>query len=129
MVIGCPRKRFLIKVLIVIVLLIVFYYIFSKILNFEQNDRILPSYGKVRSGHRLAVIVPFRDRFTELQLFLPHLHRFLTRQKLSFSINIINQNDSLRFNRASLINVGYHLVSRKRFFSLNVDVSSTSAVH
>lgn len=62
--------------------------------------------------HRLAVIVPFRDRFEELLQFAPHIHNFLNSQKIRHIIYIINQVDKLRFNRASLINVG-HLISRK----------------
>ncbi|GFS65880.1 beta-1,4-galactosyltransferase 7 [Nephila pilipes] len=62
--------------------------------------------------HRLAVIVPFRDRFEELLQFVPHIHHFLNKQKIRHTIYVINQVDKLRFNRASLINVG-HLLSRK----------------
>ncbi|GIY95324.1 beta-1,4-galactosyltransferase 7 [Caerostris extrusa] len=62
--------------------------------------------------HRLAVIVPFRDRFEELLQFVPHIHHFLNKQKVKHTIYIINQVDKLRFNRASLINVG-HLLSQK----------------
>ena len=58
-------------------------------------------------GHKLAVIVPFRNRFNQLLQFVPHLHRFLSRQKINHKIYIINQVDDLRFNRASLINVGF----------------------
>lgn len=62
--------------------------------------------------HRLAVIIPFRDRFEELLQFAPHIHKFLNAQKIRHTIYVINQVDQLRFNRASLINVG-HLISRK----------------
>jgi len=64
-----------------------------------------------KSNHKLAVIVPFRNRFEQLLQFVPHLHKFLERQSISHKIYIINQDDSLRFNRASLINIGY-LLSR-----------------
>ncbi|XP_014677989.1 PREDICTED: beta-1,4-galactosyltransferase 7-like [Priapulus caudatus] len=57
--------------------------------------------------HRLAVIVPFRDRFEQLQKFVPYLHRFLNEQKVRHIIYIVNQVDNYRFNRASLINVGF----------------------
>ncbi|XP_065071639.1 beta-1,4-galactosyltransferase 7-like [Rhopilema esculentum] len=65
----------------------------------------------VYSPHHLAVIVPFRDRFEELQEFVPHMHRYLTRKGISHKIYIVNQADKHRFNRASLINVGF-LVAR-----------------
>ncbi|KAG8199578.1 hypothetical protein JTE90_009415 [Oedothorax gibbosus] len=61
--------------------------------------------------HNLAVIVPFRDRFEELLKFVPYMHSFLNEQKIKHNIYVINQVDRLRFNRASLINVG-HLLSR-----------------
>jgi xylosylprotein 4-beta-galactosyltransferase len=63
--------------------------------------------------HRLAVLVPFRNRHEELQEFVPHIHRFLSRQGVLHDIWIINQADSYRFNRASLLNAGF-LMSRDR---------------
>ncbi|XP_062977073.1 beta-1,4-galactosyltransferase 7 isoform X2 [Elgaria multicarinata webbii] len=62
-----------------------------------------PSWGP----HRLAVLVPFRERFEELLAFVPHMHRFLSRKKIRHHIFILNQVDHYRFNRASLINVGF----------------------
>lgn len=58
-------------------------------------------------GHRLTVIVPFRDRFDELLRLAPHLHRFLRRQGVRYRLVVVNQVDSLRFNRGSLINAGF----------------------
>ncbi|XP_012281666.1 beta-1,4-galactosyltransferase 7 isoform X2 [Orussus abietinus] len=57
--------------------------------------------------HRLAIIVPFRDRFEELLLFAPHMQKFLDKQQVDYHIFIVNQIDRFRFNRASLINVGF----------------------
>ncbi|KAH8871011.1 Beta-1,4-galactosyltransferase 7 [Schistosoma japonicum] len=54
----------------------------------------------------MAVLVPFRDRFTELQEFIPHLESFLNNQNVRHTFFIINQVDSLRFNRGALLNVG-----------------------
>nr|XP_025871185.1 beta-1,4-galactosyltransferase 7 [Vulpes vulpes] len=59
------------------------------------------------SPHRLAVLVPFRERFEELLVFVPHLHRFLSRKKIPHHIYVLNQVDHFRFNRAALINVGF----------------------
>lgn len=73
----------------------------------------LPSGDDPRWGnHRLAVIVPFRDRFEELLEFAPRIHKFLNDQRIRHIIYVINQVDKLRFNRASLINVG-HIISRQ----------------
>jgi xylosylprotein 4-beta-galactosyltransferase len=57
--------------------------------------------------YKLAIIVPFRDRFEELMHFVPKISKYLDSKLVKFKIFIINQNDNLRFNRASLINVGF----------------------
>jgi xylosylprotein 4-beta-galactosyltransferase len=59
------------------------------------------------SNHKLAVLVPYRNRFEELMEFAPYIHDFLNDQKINHDIFILNQVDSYRFKRASLINVGY----------------------
>lgn len=55
----------------------------------ECDDR---SWGE----HRMAVIVPFRDRFDELLEFAPYLHRFLCTQRVRHQIFVINQADPFR---------------------------------
>jgi len=58
------------------------------------------------------VIVPYRNRWKELQQFAPHLHEFLRTQNVDHIFLIINQTDANRFNRASLINVGWYEADR-----------------
>ncbi|KAG9490614.1 hypothetical protein GDO78_006110 [Eleutherodactylus coqui] len=62
-----------------------------------------PSWGP----HRLALIIPFRERFEELLSFVPHMHQYLSDKKIRHHIFVVNQVDHYRFNRASLINVGF----------------------
>lgn len=57
--------------------------------------------------HNMAILIPFRDRFEELMEFVPHLHNFLKLQRKNHHIYVINQVDNLRFNRASLLNIGF----------------------
>ncbi|XP_010217129.1 PREDICTED: beta-1,4-galactosyltransferase 7, partial [Tinamus guttatus] len=57
--------------------------------------------------HRLALLVPFRERFEELLAFVPYMHRFLSKKRIRHHILVLNQVDHFRFNRASLINVGF----------------------
>lgn len=45
----------------------------------------------IHSAHRLAVIVPFRDRFDELTQFVPHMNLFLKKQNIDHEIFVINQ--------------------------------------
>ncbi|XP_048584719.1 beta-1,4-galactosyltransferase 7 isoform X2 [Nematostella vectensis] len=61
--------------------------------------------------HVLGVVVPYRNRFEELLEFVPHMNKFLSEKKIRHRIFIMNQVDKHRFNRASLLNVGY-LVAR-----------------
>ncbi|XP_001653000.2 beta-1,4-galactosyltransferase 7 [Aedes aegypti] len=77
-----------------------------------QHEQFHRSFKELSSSnkHKLAILVPFRDRFDELLRFAPHISAFLNRQQVSFHIFVLNQNDRFRFNRASLINAGFLLV-------------------
>lgn len=51
-----------------------------------------PSWGP----HKLAVIVPFRERFEELLVFVPFMHGFLSKKKIRHKILVLNQVDHYR---------------------------------
>ncbi|XP_035706544.1 xylosylprotein 4-beta-galactosyltransferase [Folsomia candida] len=72
-----------------------------------KRDASYENYQSSSTGDVLAVIVPFRDRFEELLSFAPHIHRFLSAQRVAHTIWLVNQVDEFRFNRASLINIGF----------------------
>lgn len=57
--------------------------------------------------NRIAIIVPYRDRETNLNIFLEYMHQFLSEQKAYYGIYIIEPIDNISFNRAQLINIGY----------------------
>jgi len=59
-----------------------------------------------RARHRVAIIVPYRDREDHLRTFLYHMHSFLPRQQVDYGIFIVEQDGSSAFNRAMLLNVG-----------------------
>ena len=58
--------------------------------------------------HRVAIIVPYRDRELHLRTFLLNIHSFLSRQMLDYGVFIVEQFGSASdpFNRAMLLNVG-----------------------
>ncbi|PIK49423.1 hypothetical protein BSL78_13686 [Apostichopus japonicus] len=56
---------------------------------------------------KVAIIIPFRDRFVHLPIILRHLVPFLKEQYLEFGIFFVEQANELEFNRAMLMNVGY----------------------
>ncbi|XP_065093848.1 beta-1,4-galactosyltransferase 7-like [Ochlerotatus camptorhynchus] len=77
-----------------------------------QHEKFHSSFKELHPSdkQKLAILVPFRDRFDELLRFAPHMSAFLNRQLVPFHIFVLNQNDRYRFNRASLINAGFLLV-------------------
>jgi len=59
-----------------------------------------------QAKHKVAIIVPYRDREPHLRAFLLNIHRFLQRQQVEYGIYIVEQSGSQPFNRAMLMNVG-----------------------
>ena len=55
----------------------------------------------------LCVIVPFRDRQSHLEQFIPSIKNALKEQNVRHSIYIIEQSPEKSFNRAKLLNVGF----------------------
>ena len=64
--------------------------------------------------HRVAIIVPYRDRELHLRTFLLNIHSFLSRQMLDYGVFIVEQFGPVSdpFNRAMLMNVGAAEASR-----------------
>lgn len=87
----------------------------------KTNDYNQTKYGvnlKVQKGgtwspnlckyiHDVAVIVPYRGRLNQLNVFLHHIHPFLQKQLLSYRIFVIEQTFFKAFNRGLLMNVGF----------------------
>ena len=44
-----------------------------------------------RARHKVAIIVPFRDRETHLRIFLSIMHPMLQRQRLNYRIFVVEQ--------------------------------------
>lgn len=79
----------------------------------ERRQKSLEYNNQVQDWgpHQLGVVIPFRTRFEELKEFLPYMDDYLTKKKIKHKFFVVNQFDTHRFNRASLINVGF-LVAR-----------------
>ncbi|MCP9260480.1 Beta-1,4-N-acetylgalactosaminyltransferase bre-4 [Dirofilaria immitis] len=83
--------------------------------TFEEIEQLNPhlelgGHGKPKnclSRHRVAIIVPYRDRAAHLCILLHNLHSLLTKQQLDYAIFIIEQHENETFNRAKLMNIGY----------------------
>ena len=75
-----------------------------------MNDSITGGRWKPRTcaaRHKIAIIVPYRNRERELGIFLRHMHPFLQRQQVHYSIYIIEQTYKSLFNRGLLMNIGF----------------------
>ncbi|XP_006098844.2 beta-1,4-galactosyltransferase 1 [Myotis lucifugus] len=59
------------------------------------------------SPHKVAIIIPFRNRQEHLKYWLYYLHPILQRQQLDYGIYVINQAGESTFNRAKLLNIGF----------------------
>jgi len=86
-----------------------------KALNWEAiklNNKAVMLGGRFQpqnctSRHKVALIIPYRNREEQLKIFLNHIHPILRRQDLDYGIYVINQGGKNSFNRAMLLNVGY----------------------
>ncbi|KAM7343762.1 beta1,4-N-acetylgalactosaminyltransferase A [Cochliomyia hominivorax] len=57
--------------------------------------------------HHVAIVVPFRDRYAHLSIFLRNIHPFLMKQHIAYRIFIVEQTNGKPFNRAALMNIGF----------------------
>ena len=83
----------------------------------KEKDLIAMYKNLKKGGHfhpencvvdeKVAVIIPFRTRELHLLFFLKYMHRFLQRQRLRYTIYVVDQNEGSPFNRAMLMNVGF----------------------
>ena len=60
-----------------------------------------------KSRHRVALIVPYRDREINLLVFLRNIHPFLVKQQIHYGIYLIEPIANITFNRGLLMNIGF----------------------
>ena len=75
-----------------------------------------------RQVHRLAVVVPYRDREEHLRVFLPHMKDYLSKQGIDNTIYIVEQEHGKPFNRAKLLNIGFLEASKDHDYFVMHDV-------
>ncbi|XP_006881948.1 PREDICTED: beta-1,4-galactosyltransferase 1-like [Elephantulus edwardii] len=77
----------------------------------EQNPEVkvggLYAPKNCVSPHKVAIIIPFRNRHKHLKYWLHYLHPVLQRQQLHYGVYVINQEGGSLFNRAKLFNIGF----------------------
>ncbi|KAK0066916.1 beta-1 4-galactosyltransferase 2 [Biomphalaria pfeifferi] len=70
-----------------------------------KDGRLQPADCKARE--RLAIVIPFRDRYHHLHVLINMLIPLLKKQKADVTFFVIEQDDDVPFNRALLQNVGF----------------------
>ncbi|KAL9958795.1 hypothetical protein ACROYT_G035856 [Oculina patagonica] len=71
----------------------------------DRGGRWKPTECKARV--KMALIIPYRNRYEQLSIFLRHMHPMLKRQNLDYRIFLIEQAGNTTFNRGMLLNIGY----------------------
>lgn len=71
----------------------------------NKDGRWQPVDCKAR--HRVAIIIPYKDRLNNLNSFLNHMHPFLQRQELEYQIFVVEQSNEQLFNKGILMNSGF----------------------
>ena len=56
---------------------------------------------------KLGIVVPYRNRFEQLQEFKREIKKYLKRKKIPHEIFVVQQDDAKLFNRGMLLNIGY----------------------
>lgn len=59
--------------------------------NMSKRDVGLWGPTDCKPDEKLAIIVPYRNRDVHLRLFVKHMHEFLRRKQLMYTIFVINQ--------------------------------------
>ncbi len=57
--------------------------------------------------NKLGIIVPYRHRERDLDIFLNHMERYFSEKEIRYEIIIVDQDDAKQFNRGMLLNIGF----------------------
>ncbi|KAJ8730434.1 hypothetical protein PYW07_017472 [Mythimna separata] len=80
----------------------------KEIVNFSEKGIFRGDYVPQHCNpiFSVAIIVIYRDRKKQLDLFLPYMHNFLRKQNIHYRIYLVEQQGKNPFNRGLLLNVG-----------------------
>lgn len=77
----------------------------------QKESKRTQKLKEKKVNHKLGIIVPYRDRETQLKRFLSHMKDYI--KDIDYEIFIIEQLDLKPFNRGKLLNVGYNCAVEK----------------
>ncbi|CAF0819101.1 unnamed protein product [Brachionus calyciflorus] len=76
-----------------------------------------------RARHKVAIVIPYKDRLHNLNYFMNHMHPFLQRQELEYQIFVVEQMNDDLFNKGVLMNSAF-LEIRNIYNYTNPDLNS-----
>lgn len=63
---------------------------------------------------KLAIIIPYRNRKSHLEEFVPYMNEYLSKNiSHEYSIVVVEQANQEKFNRGTLINIGFDLIKNE----------------
>ncbi len=92
---------------------------FESLLSVKHGGHWAPSHCRPR--HRVAIIIPYRDREENLNSFLYNMHPFLMRQELNYTIFAVEQINNVHFNKGILMNAAFREIILKNLFDMEFD--------
>ena len=75
---------------------------------------------------RLAIIVPYRDRRKQLDIFIPHMDSFLEEKGIDYQIIVAEQRDDRPFNRGKLCNIVFNTMVTLDIFNTSRSIGATT---
>ncbi len=89
----------------------------NRALDFKKIEKILKKLDiklgglsaprECKSRHKVALIVPYRNREENLKIFLNNMHPFLAKQQIDYGIYLVEPIANVDFNRGLLMNIGF----------------------
>ena len=58
-------------------------------------------------NRKIGVVVPFRNRYEQLDIFKERITKYLTEKGIPYELIIVEQDDAKLFNRGMLLNIGF----------------------
>lgn len=65
-------------------------------------------------GHKVGIIVPYRDRYSQLFEFKQTITEYFRKTQLKYHLIVVEQDDAKLFNRGMLLNIGFLEAKRHR---------------
>ncbi|XP_026735957.1 beta-1,4-N-acetylgalactosaminyltransferase bre-4-like [Trichoplusia ni] len=77
----------------------------KELLFVKRGGRHAPAH--CRPTHRVAIIIPYRDRRKNLIILLHYLHPLLKKQLLDYRVFVVEQFGKEKFNKGTLYNIAF----------------------